>query len=533
MALTSGSPACKSKAAREPGSRDLAGDAVDVIRLHFDGSRGSAANPHDTRPAQQDPLSSSRWNRGAGLQATGDELLPLSHKPSLDLLRDVLQALPGAQNALPNDPNAPTCPKERRPVLLVALDVSCELALPVGPVARWHRCARTTVVAMPETAVNEATAPNRGETRSGRPGSAGSWSLYRRPRAWSARRRTNSGPVFRLLTLAMMRDRVALSKVSDTLSSAKPSRGCSRGSQEATASAPVDPEVPLRSRIVAGALTKSGPLRIRRPLEAPRPSSRPREKGLRRLLAAPCPSRVSISPLLGTARVWLASTRTIWPFLDIVTALCIQRAPPAAVLLENVTGFLTSRGGADLADVCRRLAAVHYVIDVLFVDARWFRPQGRPRLFVAARQREQGGPWQRSDAQPSRLHPAAVRRFDVAHPDLPFVDLPLPAPPTETPSTLVSVLENLPPDDARWWPEDRTAALVTEMAPQNRRRVDELLAGERDGVATMFRRRRNGRTVGELRPDRLAGCLRTHQGGSSVQFLWSCRRIGRSSLPSC
>ena len=39
----------------------------------------------------------------------------------------------------------------------------------------------------------------------------------------------------------------------------------------------------------------------------------------------------------------------------------------------------------------------------------------------------------------------------------------------------------------------------------------------------MYRRRRNGRTVGELRPDRIAGCLRTPQGGSSVQFLVDCR----------
>ena len=222
---------------------------------------------------------------------------------------------------------------------------------------------------------------------------------------------------------------------------------------------------------------------------------------------------------------------TIWPFLDIVTALCIQRTPPSAVLLENVTGFLTSRDGADLADVCRRLAAVDYDIDVLVVDARWFRPQSRPRLFVAARQRKLEGPWRRSDSEHSRVRPAAVRRFEAAHPELPFVDLPLPAPPADAPDTLISVLEDLPPDDARWWPEDRTAALVTEMAPQNRHRVDELLAGERDGVATMYRRRRNGRTVGELRPDRLAGCLRTPQGGSSVQFLVDCRSGGPRIRP--
>ena len=214
---------------------------------------------------------------------------------------------------------------------------------------------------------------------------------------------------------------------------------------------------------------------------------------------------------------------TIWPFLDIVTALCIQRTPPTAVLLENVTGFLTSRGGADLADVCRRLAAVDYVIDLLFVDARWFRPQSRPRLFVAARQRAGGGPWHPADSRPSRVRPAGVRRFEAAHPELPFVDLALPAPPAEASGTLASVLEDVAPDDARWWPIDRTAALVAEMASQNRQRVDELLAGERDGVATMFRRRRHGRTVGELRPDRLAGCLRTPQGGSSVQFLVDCR----------
>ena len=62
------------------------------------------------------------------------------------------------------------------------------------------------------------------------------------------------------------------------------------------------------------------------------------------------------------------------------------------------------------------------------------------------------------------------------------------------------------------------------MAPLHRERVDGLLNGEQDGVATMFRRVRDGRTVGEVRGDRLAGCLRTPYGGSSVQFLVDCRR---------
>ena len=60
-------------------------------------------------------------------------------------------------------------------------------------------------------------------------------------------------------------------------------------------------------------------------------------------------------------------------------------------------------------------------------------------------------------------------------------------------------------------------------------RVGELLLGKRDGVATMYRRVRNGRTVGELRSDSIAGCLRTANGGSSVQFLVDCR-LGRPRI---
>lgn len=217
---------------------------------------------------------------------------------------------------------------------------------------------------------------------------------------------------------------------------------------------------------------------------------------------------------------------TIWCLLELLAARAHLGRRPTAILLENVTGFLSSHDGRDLAAVCRSLSALGYAIDLAMVDARWFTAQSRPRLFVLATTTELKESWPpllRASDVVSRTRPHAVRRFQAAQADIPFVDLPLPVPPSRALGTLSSVLEDLPLTDERWWPADKTAALLHHMAPIHRQRVDELLAGERDGVATMYRRRRNGRTVGEVRSDCIAGCLRTPQGGSSVQFLVDCR----------
>ena len=215
---------------------------------------------------------------------------------------------------------------------------------------------------------------------------------------------------------------------------------------------------------------------------------------------------------------------TVWPFLELLAARCRCAAAPAAVLLENVTGFLSSHGGRDLAEVCRFLGKLGYAIDLAVVDARWFTPQSRPRLFaIAVRSDDAASQWPPAAGAPSRLRPRSVRGFQQANPGLPFVELPLPEPPRQAPSRLSSILEDLSADDERWWPDEQTATLLRNMAPPHRRRVEKLLAGQRDGVATLYRRRRHSRTVGEVRDDEIAGCLRTPQGGSSVQFLVDCR----------
>lgn len=213
----------------------------------------------------------------------------------------------------------------------------------------------------------------------------------------------------------------------------------------------------------------------------------------------------------------------VWPFLDLLAEQCRRRSAPAGLLLENVTGFLSSRGGRDLFEVCGRIAGLGYEIDLAVVDARWFTPQSRPRLFVIGVRPGGGAGRLRPGPGAARVRPAGVRRFQAAHPELPFVELPIPEPPGRAGHSLLSVLEEVPPDDGRWWPEEKTAALLAGMAERHRLRVDELLAGRRGGAAAMYRRRRGKRTVGEVRPDEIAGCLRTPQGGSSVQFLVDCR----------
>lgn len=58
---------------------------------------------------------------------------------------------------------------------------------------------------------------------------------------------------------------------------------------------------------------------------------------------------------------------------------------PLIVLLENVLGFATSHGGQDLRAVLLRLNGLGYECDLFILDARWFVPQSRPRMFVVGR----------------------------------------------------------------------------------------------------------------------------------------------------
>ena len=214
---------------------------------------------------------------------------------------------------------------------------------------------------------------------------------------------------------------------------------------------------------------------------------------------------------------------TVWPFLNLAADIVNYRTPPKALLLENVTGFVTSHGGNDLEKVCQRIAELGYLIDLLVVDAKWFTPQSRPRLFVVALRSDLVEHSFPPTGDVTRLRTAAIRSFQESHPGIPFFESSLPEPPQKSPKRLVDILESVSAHDESWWPEDRVRVLQEMMHDRHAFRIGELLLGKRDGVATMYRRVRSGRTVGELRGDSIAGCLRTANGGSSVQFLVDCR----------
>ncbi|MCY4175261.1 MAG: DNA (cytosine-5-)-methyltransferase [Acidimicrobiaceae bacterium] len=186
---------------------------------------------------------------------------------------------------------------------------------------------------------------------------------------------------------------------------------------------------------------------------------------------------------------------------------------PSVVMVENVASFVSSRDGRDLRAAVRELNALGYVCDLLMLDARWFTPQSRPRLFiVGARQRYSDG----AASNASLLRPDRLVRFCRSNPDLELQELPL-ATPRCRGSALSDAIERFAPASDFWWNGARYDGFMSSLVPLQRRRLESLRARRRFEWRTAYRRTRAGVAVWEIRGDELAGCLRTARGGSSRQ----------------
>lgn len=226
---------------------------------------------------------------------------------------------------------------------------------------------------------------------------------------------------------------------------------------------------------------------------------------------------------LAGARRGLAAPRSgaFWGFHRLIEKLAHEGRAPDVLALENVTGLLSSHGGADFSALISALDALGYRAGALEIDAALFTPHSRSRLFViAARQ----APASLAVSGPSSpFHSQALRNVVARMPETQrkhFVWWRLDAPPARN-TRLIDLLEDVP--ESAWDSEEKTQRLLSLMSPLQRARVEAIQDSGRREVGGVFRRIRieHGERVqrAEARFDGVAGCLRTPAGGSSRQTL--------------
>ncbi len=200
-----------------------------------------------------------------------------------------------------------------------------------------------------------------------------------------------------------------------------------------------------------------------------------------------------------------------WEFARVIDEMGARR--PKVVMLENVPGFATSRGGADLLATLECLNRLGYTCDLLALDARRFVPQSRLRLFIigSSHSLKNEPRW-----APHVLRPAWTRRLADSHPELKLVAFDLPDPP-ESSDSLADIVERLRPQDEVWWEPARLSRFEESLSPIQARRLARAKKARTKSWATAYRRTRDGVPRWEIRGDTLAGCLRTARGGSSKQ----------------
>ena len=221
-----------------------------------------------------------------------------------------------------------------------------------------------------------------------------------------------------------------------------------------------------------------------------------------------------------------ARSGAFWGFCSAMRILAAQRRAPRLIVLENVAGVLTSKGGEDFAAICASLQGLVYRFGALTIDAAHFLPQSRPRVFIVAIRRADAPPaWLVSPGPASHHASAALQRAAAALPPQLAADWlwwRAPEPPRAN-LRLADCLDG-EPNETRWHSVQETERLLAALSPASRRDVELARARGERAIGALFRRTRPDgaggvRVQAEARFDGLAGCLRTPGGGSSRQFL--------------
>lgn len=206
---------------------------------------------------------------------------------------------------------------------------------------------------------------------------------------------------------------------------------------------------------------------------------------------------------------------------------------PPLLLLENVVGLLSSKGGEDFARLTQLLADSGYWLDAFKLDAKYFVPQSRPRIFIVGVHKSAISACKcpTSDAEFSLGEngwEAAMRSCPELRPKR-LVDLMIdtklatgwfcselsePVTVRDELSSFIDVDE-----DQEWWDDGQVTKHYEMMSDSHREEVNRMMGSGETFVGTIYRRKRHGKTRAETRFDGIAGCLRTPKGGSARQIV--------------
>ncbi len=209
---------------------------------------------------------------------------------------------------------------------------------------------------------------------------------------------------------------------------------------------------------------------------------------------------------------------TFWAFWRLMRDLHDAGRRPPMIVIENVTGLLY---GDNFTGLCESLAALDMNFGAMVLDAKWFLPQSRPRVFIVAVDRRVecedlaeelpfGPHISKSLVRAWRALPKSVKdrwewwRFE---------------PPIRRRSQPVETFIELNPDRVEWNTVAQTKRLLGMMSDLNRSKVKEVSESEKLRVGFLYKRMREGQQRAEVRFDGVAGCLRTPGGGSSRQTI--------------
>ena len=214
---------------------------------------------------------------------------------------------------------------------------------------------------------------------------------------------------------------------------------------------------------------------------------------------------------------------TLFAFMARLVELRELGDPPELVVLENVKGLLSSNSGQDLVAIFRALQDLGYAVGSLEMDAAWFLPQSRPRIFIIAVRQNLIVPGSliSSSDKPCVFQTPAILKAHAALADALKTSI-IPwfvPPPTSKPVSLADLLD---PTDNAWWDTNKLATFNQQLSGSHRERLEAISSTPGRYIGTMYRRiRRKGgekQQRAEIRFDGEVGCLRTPAGGSSRQF---------------